>query len=391
MTARTPRLIAFHLPQFHPIPENDAWWGEGFSDWISVRKAKPLYAGHAQPRHPHNDIGYYDPCDIEVLETQARIAKAHGIHGFCFYHYWFDGKLLLEKPVENFLQTGRPDIPFCLCWANEPWTRAWDGRNRDVLMAQEYGGESAWVAHFNYLLRAFKDPRAIRVGDKPVLLIYRVGSIPDAGEMIRTWRRLAAKAGLPGLHIVAMLSVFSDSSDFKGVGIDATSEFYPTYATRPHGLDYVWGAFRLGLHLRLLKRYTPFAARSIVRVDYDYVWRRILSARKVFPIQYRGAFVSWDNTPRKDYKGFIMQNATPARYRFWLERQLRRVAEDSAQEPLVFLNAWNEWAEGAYLEPDQTFGYRFLEATRDALSAVSFHRPEPSARPTDPARYSPTA
>ncbi len=305
---------------------------------------------------PHNDIGYYDPCDIEVLETQARIAKAHGVHGFCFYHYWFDGKLLLEKPVENFLQTGRPDIPFCLCWANEPWTRAWDGRNRDVLMAQEYGGESAWVAHFNYLLRAFKDPRAIRVGDKPVLLIYRVGSILDAGEMIRTWRRLAAKAGLPGLHIVAMLSVFSDSSDFKGVGIDATSEFYPTYATRPHGLDYVWGAFRLGLHLRLLKRYTPFAARSIVRVDYDYVWRRILSARKVFPIQYRGAFVSWDKTPRKDYKGFIMQNATPARYRFWLERQLRRVAEDSAQEPLVFLNAWNEWAEGAYLEPDQTFG-----------------------------------
>ena len=237
-------------------------------------------------------------------------------------------------------------------------------------MPQYYGGEEEWTKHFQYLLPAFEDPRAIRVDGKPVFVIYRIGSITHAKEMIRTWRRLAEEAGLPGLHIVAMLSVFSDSSDFKGAEIDATCEFYPTYATRPKGLDYMWGAFKLGLHLRLLKRYTPFFRKSIVRVDYDYLWRRILSAGKKFPIQYRGAFVSWDNTPRKDYKGYIMQNATPERYRFWLERQLRRVQQDTAQEPLVFVNAWNEWAEGAYLEPDQTFGYGFLDATQEALDAV---------------------
>ena len=332
-----------------------------------MQRAVPLYPGHAQPRQPHADIGYYDPRNIETLETQTKIAKTHGIHGFCFYHYWFNGKLLLEKPVENFLQAGRPDMPFCLCWANEPWTRAWDGRDRHVLMPQHYGGEQEWSDHFNYLLPAFTDPRAIRVDGRPVFLIYRIGSVTRAKDMILTWRRLAEQAGLPGLHIVAMLSVFSDSSDFKGVGIDATCEFFPTYATRPRGLDYLWGAFKLGLHLRVLKRYTPLARRSIVQVDYDYLWRRILSARKVFPIQYRGAFVSWDNTARKGHKGFIMKNATPDRYRVWLERQLQRTQADTDQAPLVFVNAWNEWAEGAYLEPDQTYGYGFLEATRSAL------------------------
>jgi hypothetical protein len=241
-------------------------------------------------------------------------------------------------------------------------------------MPQHYGEESEWTAHFRYLLPALKDPRAIRVDGRPVFLIYRIGSITCANDMIRTWRRLADQAGLPGLHIVAMLSIFSDSSDFKGVDIDATCEFYPTYATRPRGLDYIWGAFRLGLHLRLLKRYTPFCSQSIVRVSYDYLWRRILAARKVFPTQYRGAFASWDNTPRKGYKGFIMQNATPQRYRLWLERQLRRVQADTTQEPLVFVNAWNEWAEGAYLEPDQTYGYGFLEATRSALRDLGPHR-----------------
>jgi hypothetical protein len=370
MNTHTPKLIAFYLPQFHPIPENDEWWGEGFSDWVNVKKATPLYAGHKQPRIPHPDIGYYDPRNIEILETQARIAKAHGIHGFCFYHYWFDGKLLLEKPVENLLLAGRPDIPFCLCWANEPWTRAWDGRDRDVLMPQRYGGEREWIEHFNYLLPAFQDPRAIRIDGRPVFLIYRVGSLTRANDMIRTWRKLAEKAGLPGLHIVAMLSVFSDGSDFKDANIDATCEFYPTYATRPRGFDYLWGAFRLGLHLRVLKRYTPLFARSIVRVSYDYVWKRILTSDKVFSTQYRGAFVSWDNTPRKGRKGFIMQNALPERYRFWLEQQLRRVRQDKDQEPLLFVNAWNEWAEGAYLEPDKTYGYSFLEATREAVQAI---------------------
>jgi hypothetical protein len=355
----TPKIIAFYLPQFHPIPENDQWWGEGFTDWVNVRNAKPLYPGHLQPRIPHPDLGYYDPTDLRVLCRQAEMARAHGIHGFALYHYWFNGRLLLQRPVENFLASGEPDFPFCICWANEPWTRAWDG------------GEPEWRQHFEYLLPAWRDPRALRVDGKPVFLIYRIGGIPNAADMLRCWRRWAAESGLPGLHVVAMLTVFNDSIAFAGLGIDATCEFYPTYATRPQGLDYVWGAFRLGLHWRLLKRYTPWFKRVIIRNDYDYVWRRILSKAKVFPTQYRGAFVSWDNTPRKGHKGFIMNGVTPQRFGHWLGRQLERVRADTDQAPLLFLNAWNEWAEGAYLEPDQAAGYDFLRAAAAALAKTA--------------------
>lgn len=371
MVTKKPKLVAFYLPQFHPIPENDTWWGKGFTDWTNVKAAKPLFHGHDQPKVPHPGLGYYDPRNVDVLEHQAELAKRYGIHGFCFYHYWFDGKLLLEKPVENFLAAAKPDLPFCLCWANEPWTRAWDGRERDVLMPQKYGGIEDWERHFNYLLPAFRDPRAIRVDGKPVFLIYRIGSITNVNEMIRTWRRLAEKAGLPGLHIVAMLTIFSDSGDFKGVDIDATCEFYPTFATKPKGTDFVWGAFKMGLHLRVLKRYTPLFKKKVVQVSYDYIWKRIMAMPKLFPIQYRGAFVSWDNTPRKAQKGYVMKHCGPERYGHWLKRQLRRVAKDTHQEPLVFVNAWNEWAEGAYLEPDVKHGFKYLEATQSALQTYS--------------------
>lgn len=370
MNTREPKIIAFYLPQFHPIPENDEWWGKGFSDWVNVRKARPLFPGHIQPRVPHADLGYYDPRDVTVLEKQAEIAKAHGIHGFCFYHYWFNGKKLLEAPIENFLAAGKPDMPFCLSWGNEPWTKAWDGRDNDVLMPQVYGGPDEWEQHFAYLLPFFRDPRAIRVNDKPVFLIYRVGNIPRAKEMVQYWRDRAIKSGLPGLHIVVMLTAFTDSSDFGDVGIDAACEFYPTYAFRTKGLDWLWGGFKMGLHLRALKRWTPFARNTVIAVDYQYLWNRILAMPKSFPIQYRGAFANWDNSPRKGLKAVTMRGATPSTYRQGLEKQIARVREDSGQEPLLFVNAWNEWAEGAYLEPDTANGYQFLEATRDAVASV---------------------
>jgi glycosyl transferase family WbsX len=367
MDARTPKLIAFYLPQFHPIQENSAWWGEGFTDWVNVKNSKPLFQGHRQPREPGNSLGYYDPTDIQVLEKQAELAKAHGIYGFCFYHYWFNGRLLLERPVENFLDQAKPDMPFCLCWANEPWTKAWDGREQDVLMPQRYGGQEDWTAHFNYLLPAFKDSRAITVEGKPVFLIYRVGSITNVNEMIKTWRQLAVEAGLPGLHIVTMLTSFADSSNIKNVDIDATCEFFPTNAFRPKRLDLLWGGFKMGLHLRVLKRFTPFVKNRVIRVDYDYIWKRILKTKKIFSPQYRGAFTAWDNSPRKGKKGVIMHNATPDRYQYWLTKQIERVLADDTQDPLLFVNAWNEWAEGAYMEPDKTFDHGFLEATRKAV------------------------
>ena len=368
MKQNKPKLIAFYLPQFHPIPENDTWWGKGFTDWVNVKKAQPLFEGHRQPREPEDTLGHYDPRQAEVMEKQAALARDHGLYGFCFYHYWFNGKLLLEQPLERFLKQRTPELPFCLCWANEPWTRAWDGRNRDVLMPQDYGERDDWERHFKYLLPAFRDERAIKVDGKPVFLIYRVGAIRRINDMLRTWRELAHEAGLPGLHIVSMLTAFTDSSDIDGIGIDATCEFFPTYAFRPRFRDLFWSGFKMGLHLRVLKRYTPFFRDRVIRVDYDFIWKRILATKKRFKIQYRGVFAAWDNSPRKGHKGVIMQNATPQRYGYWLRKQLARVRQDTSQEPLVFVNAWNEWAEGAYLEPDKTFGYGYLDETRQALA-----------------------
>ena len=370
MSVRRPKLIAFYLPQFHAIPENDAWWGENFSDWVNVRNARPLFPGHAQPRVPHPDLGYYDPRETSVLAKQAGIAAAHGLHGFCFYHYWFNGKRLLETPLKTFLHSGELAIRFCLCWANEPWTRAWDGRERDVLMPQCYGGRNEWEEHFAYLLPFLRDCRAIQVDGKPVFLIYRVGHIPNIGEMIRCWRELALASGLEGLHIIGMLTPFTRITDFENDCVDAACEFYPTYAYRTAGLDWLRGGFRMGLHLRALKRWTPFARDAVITVDYQYIWNRILAMPKVFPIQYRGAFVNWDNSPRKGRKAVIMRGGSPTTYRIGLETQIARAYHDTSQEPLLFVNAWNEWAEGAYLEPDISHGYQYLEATRDALSSV---------------------
>jgi lipopolysaccharide biosynthesis protein len=370
MMSTPPRLIAFYLPQFHPIPENDAWWGPGFSDWVNVRGAKPLFPGHLQPRVPHPDLGYYDPQDVSVLARQAAMAAAHGVHGFCFYHYWFGGKRLLEGPIETFLAATAIDLPFCLCWANEPWTRAWDGRDRDVLMPQVYGGPQDWERHFRYLLPFFRDARAIRVVAKPLFLIYRVGSIPQVREMIQYWRDLAASSGLPGLHVVAMLTAFTDTTDLDNSGVDATCEFFPTYAFRTRGLDWVRSGFAMGLHLRALKRWTPLARTTVITVDYAYMWNRLLTLPPVFPVQYRGAFVNWDNSPRKGLKGVIMRGTSPIIYRDGLAQQIARARQEPAQEPLLFVNAWNEWAEGAYLEPDTAHGYAYLEATRDAVASA---------------------
>ena len=367
MTTRKAQLIAFYLPQFHRIPENDAWWGEGFTDWVNVKKARPLFAGHCQPREPHHDLGYYDPTTPGVLEKQARIAREHGIHGFCFYHYWFDGKLLLEKPLERLLAKPDIDLPFCLCWANEPWTRAWDGKERNVLMPQRYGGKSAWRAHFNYLLPALSDPRAIRVDGKPILLIYRIGNIPQANAMLSYWRQLAIQAGLPGLHLVAMLTGFTDSGDFQNVDIDAACEFHPTYALKPRFTDIFGPGLRIGLHRRAMKKFLPFTRKAITKIGYNTLWKRILSLKKVFPVQYRGGFVAWDNTPRKGHGGMIIEGATPERFGHWLGRQVKRALDDHKQEPLIFLNAWNEWAEGAFLEPDTAWGTQYLEAVKMSL------------------------
>ena len=357
------RAIAFYLPQFHPIPENDRWWGPGFTEWTNVTRARPLYAGHVQPRLP-GELGFYDLRLAEAREAQAKLARAHGIEGFCYWHYWFDGKRLLERPFQEMLASGRPDLPFCLAWANETWTRRWDGQEQEILQAQTYGGDADDRAHFEALLPAFRDPRAIRVDGKPAFLIYRPAHLPDARRTIALWRALAVEAGLPGLHLIAIRTGFElnrPSWTTPEFGFDAELFFQPSFsgavkpAERPVGTPGEGGV----------------SAPTPRVVDYPTAWplmsaeAEIVTAR---PDGYPSVVPSWDNTPRRGNAGFVLDGATPEAYQAWLSREVAALAGRPQDRRLVFINAWNEWAEGNTLEPDQRHGRGYLEATRAALT-----------------------
>ncbi|MVO98400.1 glycoside hydrolase family 99-like domain-containing protein [Paenibacillus lutrae] len=345
------KLIAFLLPQFHVIEENDRWWGKGFTEWTNVKKAVSLYRHHKQPKLPLNDY-YYDLTDPDARRWQAETARAYGIYGFCYYHYWFKGKRLLERPFQEILSSRDPDFPFCLSWANEPWTRRWDGMESDVLMPQDYGDEEDWKAHFDSLLDAFKDERYIRVEGKPVFLIYRPASIPRCEEMLLFWRKLALQNGLEGLHLVRTLGGFPLGEQH---GFDASVEYEPHYTFAHGSMNQPW--------LQI-----PVKDRMHLVVDYDRVWTNILertphrNGEQVYP----GAFVNWDNTPRKKAEGQSSIGMNPQKFSWYLSKQISR-AREAYRSDFLFINAWNEWAEGAYLEPDQDFGYGYLQAVKEAL------------------------
>lgn len=362
-TAGKPKVLAFVLPQFHRIPENDKWWGEGFTEWTNVRKARALFPGHYQPRVPADDR-YYDLSDPAVQEWQAALAREYGVFGFCYYHYWFSGKRLLEKPLELLLNRGSPSLPFCLAWANEPWTRAWDGGEREVLMPQFYGDQADWTRHFEYLLRAFRDRRYICVDGKPMLLIYRTASIDVCEHMVRLWRQLAERAGLPGLHMVGMLTGFD--RDPRAI-FDAFVEFEPMYTIR-HSLSY-WMRKREKWRRRLvtaLWRATGLTVAPLHSFGYEALWNTI-AARELPPRTYPGAFVDWDNSPRRGFeRSLVLRNFDRAAFERGLRTQLSKARSEEAG--FVFVNAWNEWAEGAYLEPDRARGRFFLETIRAVLA-----------------------
>lgn len=346
------KIIAFYLPQFHRIPENDRWWGKGFTEWTNTKKAKPLFYGHYQPREPFND-NYYNLTHPVSRNWQAQIARDYGIYGFCYYHYWFKGKQLLETPINEVLRTGEPDFPFCFSWANEPWTRRWDGNERDVLMPQDYGDEEDWKEHFNYLLKFFQDKRYIRVEDKPVFLIYRPGSIPRCEEMLLYWNHLAQENGLSGIYFINTLNSFPL---YNSNGFDASLEFEPSY-TVVHS--------NCGNIRHIVKGYNK---RRLSVIDYDVVWKCILNrtvenkGNKTFP----GAFIDWDNSARLGYKGTIFTGANPLKFYEYFNEQIKRAISYYDSE-FLFINAWNEWAEGTYLEPDKRFGFQYLEAVKNAL------------------------
>ena len=373
------KIIAFYLPQFHNIPENDEWWGNGFTEWTNVKKAKPLYEGHMQPRVPLGG-NYYNLLDDNVKIWQADLAKKYGVYGFCYYHYWFNGKMLLEKPMEQMLAHNEVDIPFCICWANEPWTKAWVGDERKLLIAQEYGKEEEWKQHFMYLLPFFKDERYITKDGKPLFVFYRPDIVPCMKEMIETWDKLAKENGLSGITFAFQSGDYDWNNSKEANLFDYDIEFQPPYAShwlysndgkfvsalkKCRRLLAGWAGKKFGIDLYRYgtAQYKKMTGQTVA--NYDSMWQKIIEAKPVRSNSIPGAFVKWDNTPRHGERGQI-NVGTPEKFEYYLSKQIKHAREDY-HEDMIFMYAWNEWAEGGYLEPDEDDKYGYLEAIKRAL------------------------
>ena len=353
------KALAFYLPQYHPIPENDEWWGKGFTEWRNVAKSNPLFPGHYQPHLPA-DLGFYDLRLSETREAQAALARAHGIHGFCYYHYWFQGRRLLDKPLNSILAEGKPDFPFCLCWANESWSRRWIGDDQEILAKQAYSKQDD-LNHGNLLASIFSDSRYIRIGGRPLFLIYRPADIIDVRSMLE---RFALQCNLKGLDRPFFVAVDAHrvGYDFRSDGFDAILAFTPQLGvSSPDAFEdkRSFSKFRRnlkkGIHSAKLKVFDEQAERQkMKRIDRPF---------SVIP----SCFVSWDNSPRRGRESIIYHNASPVLY----EADLRDAAEAARANldapGLLFINAWNEWAEGNHLEPDLRNGHSYLEATKRVL------------------------
>ena len=353
------RLIAFYLPQYHPIPENDLWWGAGFTEWRNVGKATPNFVGHYQPRIPA-DLGYYDLRVPEIMEQQADLAKRYGIFGFCFYYYWFAGRRLLEMPIERLLATGRPDIPFCLCWANENWTRRWDGQEKDVLMAQSHSYQDD-EAVIQDLMRYMRHPNYIRVNGRPLLVVYRVTLFPDFARTAAHWRETCRRAGLGEIYLALVESfdmVFA-AVDPSTYGCDAVVEFPPHGMAEPRPLG--------------TPKLNPAFDGHVA--DYRDVAVRYCLRPPASHVRFRGLMPGWDNTARRQDHSWCFDHSTPGAFQAWAEHVMQQTRTmNSGEERIVFVNAWNEWAEGAYLEPDRRFGHSYLEAIRNAKDSSLLKR-----------------
>lgn len=375
------RAIAFYLPQYHTIPENDAWWGEGFTEWTNVRKAQPRFDGHYQPHVPR-ELGYYDLRNGSTLEAQAQLAKEYGVSAFCFYHYWFNGKRLLEHPVNELLASGKPDFPFCLCWANENWTRRWDGEEREILIAQDHNHEDD-REHVKSLIPAFRDPRYLRVNGKPVFLVYKTNLLPDPKTTADIWREEARKAGIE-LYLVRIENHFLGYDPPPNeLGFDASTEFAPRFACFGEKIS-----DRVGL-------YDEFKGCNPLVYDYDRIMLGMLGRSRPDYKMFRGVFPAWDNSARRRNDPVMFLNSSPEKYAFWLSQAARYTLQTfEGDERLLFINAWNEWGEGCHLEPDQKYGLRYLEATRLALSlaheshrAIDRIQPATAALPFSPEQW----
>lgn len=362
MNNNKPRILATYLPQFHPIPENDEWWGKGFTEWTNVGKAKPLFKGHYQPRVPA-DLGYYDLRLPEVRQQQADMAREYGVEGFCYWHYWFgNGKRLLERPFNEVLASGKPDFPFCLSWANHSWQDkqfSKEGTNR-MLIEQQYPGEKDYIDHFNTLLPAFLDKRYIRVDNKPLFQIYLPFEFPDIERFISTWQNLAKQNGLEGIHFVGH-TLLEDGYDkvlrkgFDAVNMVRMYHFYKHKYTLPERaymkMMRVW--FKHGRIFDYSKLYMYFSSNDDKR---DNCYPTIIP--------------NWDHSPRSGRKGNIFINSNPKVFKEHVKQVLSTVKEKKPEHRIIFLKSWNEWAEGNYMEPDLKFKRGYLEALKEAMSEI---------------------
>lgn len=368
------KIIAFYLPQYHTIPENDKWWGKGFTEWTNVKKAKPLFTGHDQPRVPLNN-NYYNLLDDDVKIWQANLAKKYGVFGFCYYHYWFkDGKQLLEKPAEQMLNNQNVDLPFCFCWANENWSRNWDGGNQEIIMEQNYGNQKDWELHFQYLLKFFKDDRYITIDGKPLFVIYKPDLIIDIYEMIQYFRKRIVEEGFPGICFAFQFPTYYADMFYKDDLFDYMIEFEPVYSRnnfkrcsskKVNIIRNIFGEKLITFyrHLSKQKNSSYSKSKSLGMFFYDEIWNKILNQNwedNFIP----GTFVDWDNTPRNKH-GIVHAGFTIEKFEKNMSLLIKKAHENNKN--MIFINAWNEWGEGAYLEPDEKYGYKKLEAIKKAL------------------------
>jgi len=349
------RIIAFYLPQFHPIPENDKWWGKGFTEWTNTAKAKPLFQGHYQPHVP-SDLGFYDLRVPETRIAQAEMAKKYGVEAFCYYHYWFSGKRLIERPFTEVLSSNEPDFPFCLCWANKSWSGIWHGSPNKILIKQDYPGMEDHTNHFYELLKAFTDDRYLKVDNKPVFLVYHPKLIPDVQKVTDHWRELALNAGLNGLHLVGV-DHFSDWDPIPD-GFDASLQQRLPALNGKIPLQY------LSLNIKKLLQKSNW---QLTIYDYKKIWKSFISLAQKPYITYPCIVPNWDNSPRSGTNSLVITNSSPQLFGKQIKLASEKVSSYPEDNKLIFLKSWNEWAEGNYMEPDLKFGHAYLDVLKENI------------------------